>query len=54
LVDEYGVIEFEWDIDPSESALFVIEMQSGFQDRMGVLRKKPQQAFTPHSDRAIR
>ena len=35
MVDEHGVIEYEWDIDPSDSALLVIDMQSGFLDLDG-------------------
>jgi ureidoacrylate peracid hydrolase len=30
--DEYGVIEFEWDVDPADTALLVIDMQTGFLD----------------------
>jgi nicotinamidase-related amidase len=51
MVDEYGVIEFEWDIDPSDSALLVIDMQSGFLDPDGTFGKaglnKNQRAIIP-------
>lgn len=40
MVDEHGVIEYEWDIDPSDSALLVIDMQSGFLDLDGTFGKK--------------
>jgi ureidoacrylate peracid hydrolase len=51
MVDEYGVIEFEWDIAPSDSALLVIDMQSGFLDPDGTFGKaglnKNQRAIIP-------
>lgn len=52
MVDEYGVIEFEWDIDPSDTALLVIDMQSGFLDPDGTFGKaglnKNQRAIIPN------
>ena len=50
--DNFGVIEFEWDIDPSDTALLVIDMQSGFLDLDSTFGKagltKNQRAIIPN------